>query len=35
MAPPPKKQLRWGRVFVALLFLAGIAAGVIYLVTKK
>jgi hypothetical protein len=31
---PPKKQLRWGRVIGALIVLGGIAAGIIYLVTK-
>ena len=31
---PPQKQLRWGRIFGALIVLGGIAAGIIYLVTK-
>ena len=35
MVPQPKKQLRWGRVFIAILLMAGIAAGVIFLLTKK
>ena len=34
MVPPPKKQLRWGRVIGALIILGGIIGGVIYLVTK-
>ena len=34
MAPPPKKQLRWGRVLGALIVLGGIIAGVIVLVTR-
>jgi hypothetical protein len=31
---PPKKQLRWGRVMMALLVLAGIGAGVYLLVNR-
>jgi Ca2+/Na+ antiporter len=34
MAPPPKKQMRWGRVFGALIVLGGIIAGVIVLITR-
>ncbi len=34
MAPPPKKQMRWGRVIGVLIVLGGIIAGVIVLVTK-
>jgi hypothetical protein len=34
MATAPKKQLRWGRVILALVLLGGIAAGIIVLVTK-
>jgi hypothetical protein len=34
MAPPPKKQLRWGRIFGVLIVLGGIIAGVIVLVTR-
>jgi hypothetical protein len=31
---PPKKQLRWGRVIMALLVLAGIGAGIYLLATQ-
>jgi len=31
---PPKKQMRWGRVFMALLVLAGIGAGIYLLATR-
>jgi hypothetical protein len=31
---PPKKQLRWGRVIMALLILAGLGAGVYLLATQ-
>ena len=31
---PPKKELRWGRVFFALLVLAGIGAGIYLLATR-
>jgi len=34
MAAPPQKQLRWGRVFGALIVIGGIIAGVIVLVTR-
>lgn len=34
MANAPKKQLRWDRVILALLVLAGLIAGVIVLVTR-
>jgi len=34
MPPPPKKQLRWGRVIGALIVLGGLIAGVIVLVTR-
>jgi predicted secreted protein len=34
VAPPPKK-LRWGRIVFALVLLAAIVGGVIYLVTHK
>ncbi|CAN5887065.1 hypothetical protein BH11MYX3_BH11MYX3_25980 [soil metagenome] len=34
MAPPPKKQMRWGRVFGVLIVLGGIIAGMIVLLTK-
>jgi hypothetical protein len=32
MAPPPKKQLRYGRVAFALILLGGIVTGAVYLV---
>ena len=35
MAQVPKKQLRWGRVIAALVILAGIIGGAIYLIVKK
>ncbi len=35
MAPPPPKQLRWGRIFMVLLVFAGIAAGIYLLLTRK
>ena len=31
---PPKKQMRWGRVFMPLLVLAGIGAGIYLLITR-
>ena len=31
----PKKELRWDRVIMALLLLAGIAAGIVYLVAFR
>jgi hypothetical protein len=34
MASPPPRQLRWDRVIIALLLLAGIAAGAYVLVTR-
>ena len=34
MATPPKKQLRWGRVILALALLGGIGAGIYLLVTR-
>jgi len=34
MAKPPERQLRWGRVFFALLLLGGGIAAAIYYVTK-
>lgn len=34
MPREPIKKLRWDRVILALLLLAGIGAGVFYLVTK-
>jgi hypothetical protein len=33
-AGPPEKKLRWGRLFLAFLFLAGLIAGVYVLVTR-
>ena len=35
MAHVPKKQLRWGRVIAALVILAGMIGGVIYLIVRK
>ena len=32
MAQLPKKQLRWGRVIAALVILAGLVGGGIYLI---
>ncbi len=32
MVPPPKKQLRYGRVAFALILLGGIIGGAIYLI---
>jgi hypothetical protein len=29
---PPKKQLRWGRVLIALMLLAGIGVGIYFAV---
>jgi hypothetical protein len=34
MVPPPKKQLRWGRVIFALALLAGLIGGGIYLIVR-
>jgi len=34
MPPTPQKKLRMDRVIIALVLLGGIAAGIIYLVTK-
>jgi len=34
MAQLPKKQLRWGRVIAALVILAGLVGGGIYLIIK-
>jgi hypothetical protein len=34
MATPPRRQLRWGRVFGALIVLGGIAAGIIIYATR-
>jgi hypothetical protein len=34
MAQLPKKQLRWGRVIAALVILAGLVGGGIYLIVK-
>jgi hypothetical protein len=31
---PPEKKLRWGRLFLAFVVLAGIVAGAIILVTR-
>jgi hypothetical protein len=31
---PPAKQLRWGRLILAFVVLAGICAGVVVLVTR-
>lgn len=33
MPPAPQKQLRWGRVIFALLFLASLVVGAVYLIT--
>ena len=35
MAHVPKKQLRWGRVIAALVILAGLIGGAIYLVLRR
>ena len=35
MAPPPKKQLRYGRVAMALILLGGIITGIVYLIVRK
>jgi hypothetical protein len=34
MVSAPKKQLRWGRVIAALVILAGLVGGGIYLIAK-
>lgn len=34
MPPAPEKKLRWDRVILAILVLAGIAAGAFLLVTR-
>lgn len=34
MVKEPPKQLRWERVIIALVLLAGLVGGAIYLVTK-
>jgi hypothetical protein len=34
MPPAPPKKLRWDRIILAILLLAGIAAGVYLLVTN-
>lgn len=34
MVREPQKKLRWDRVIIALVLLAGIGAGIVYLVTK-
>ncbi len=35
MPPPPKKQLRWGRLFGVFVVFAAIVGGVIYAVTAR
>ncbi len=34
MVSAPKKQLRWGRVIAALVILAGLIGGGVYLIVK-
>ena len=35
MPPPPKKNLRWGRLIGVFIVLAGIIGGAVYLVTHR
>jgi hypothetical protein len=34
MAPPPPKKLRWDRIILAIVLLAGIVAGAVILIKR-